>query len=341
MGTGSVTVVVPTRNRARWLRSCLASVLAQTHPRLEVVVADNASTDDTADVVAAFDDPRVRYLRRPTDLGLIESFARAAAGVDSDHLLLLGDDDLLTTPDVVATLVAVLDANPSVGMVHSGFDLIGEDGGVLRRDVDWTDGLTADTVEPGRVFLERTMRSSCRVCSSTALVRADVGEAAGWFRPADLPPIDLGMWLRLSLLADVAFVHRSLVSYRIHGTSHSAALGPVVEDGYVLGPELIDRVHEVKLAFLEEHRAEVPDAGRLRRLAARRRRQELLTYARRCTLPERRFGPTARTLALVGRRAPGLLLDGGAWKLLAGSAIGPTLVERLRGTPDGAGVGGS
>jgi len=105
--------------------------------------------------------------------------------------------------------------------------------------------------------------------------------------------------------------------------------------------ELIDRVHEVKLAFLEEHRAEVPDAGRLRRLAARRRRQELLTYARRCTLPERRFGPTARTLALVGRRAPGLLLDRGAWKLLGGSVIGPGLVERVTGRPDGAGVGGS
>ncbi|AXS40441.1 glycosyltransferase [Breoghania sp. L-A4] len=60
-----VSIAIPTRDRGVYLASCLAVCTAIGDPDLEIVVSDNASTDDTADVVASFNDARIRYIRTP------------------------------------------------------------------------------------------------------------------------------------------------------------------------------------------------------------------------------------------------------------------------------------
>ncbi len=65
----TVSVIIPTHNRARLLPRAIRSVLAQSHRDLEVIVVDDASTDDTRRVVARLDDPRVRYISHDTNRG--------------------------------------------------------------------------------------------------------------------------------------------------------------------------------------------------------------------------------------------------------------------------------
>jgi len=62
MTTPRFTVIIPTRERAATLRHCLATVTAQDFASLEILVSDNCSSDETAAVVAANGDPRIRYL---------------------------------------------------------------------------------------------------------------------------------------------------------------------------------------------------------------------------------------------------------------------------------------
>src|SRR6476646_10618157 len=112
-----VSVFIPTYNRARLLGFAIESVLAQTYGDFELVVSDNASTDETPDVVAGFDDPRLEYVRQPENLGLLERTVRA------------------------------LDERPRAGVAHAAFDVIGEDNEVLLPGVNWTYGLTDDAVE--------------------------------------------------------------------------------------------------------------------------------------------------------------------------------------------------
>jgi glycosyltransferase involved in cell wall biosynthesis len=73
----TVTVAIPTRNRSRWLRAALESALGQTYPKLRVVVSDNASTDDTAQVVSSFADARLAYHRSDVDVGMFGNLNRA------------------------------------------------------------------------------------------------------------------------------------------------------------------------------------------------------------------------------------------------------------------------
>lgn len=155
-----VTVFIPTYNRAQLLRQTIESALGQSHADLGVVVSDNASTDETSAVVEGFDDPRIRYIRRSTNLGVVGNFNACLEEAKTEFTLIVPDDDLLHR-DYLADAVGLLENHPKAGMVHTAFDLIGPAGEVLSRGVDWTFGLSDDTVE-------RVTSSSRSRCESGA-----------------------------------------------------------------------------------------------------------------------------------------------------------------------------
>jgi hypothetical protein len=323
-----VTVVVPTFNRARLLPVAVESVLAQTYGDFRLLIADNASTDGTAEVVARYDDPRIDYVRRPENLGITANHNLALRDVATEYCLIVSDDDVLF-PQMLERTVAVLDANPRAGMVHTRFSVLGEDGAVVREVDDWTYGLDDDTVEPGETFVRESMLWSCRVCVSTALLRtAALPEPP--FDQDDFPAIDFGLWLRMALDWEMAFVAEPLAGYRIHGAAHSAAFAPPQGAGYPTRSETVTRLRDMKARFVERFQHRLDDRGDLLDLAARCMRRELIWMARHDTLPERRFGRTVRALGAGVRIDPRLAVEPSAWSLLIGSVLGRRGVELLR-----------
>lgn len=101
-----LSVLLPTRNGGRYLADCIASVLATELEDLELVVSDNASDDDTQEVLAAFaGDPRLRIVRQPEPISVTDNWTAALEASSGDYVLLLGDDDCLL-PGAVDHLVA-------------------------------------------------------------------------------------------------------------------------------------------------------------------------------------------------------------------------------------------
>src|SRR4051812_19006119 len=325
----SVTVVIPTYNRARFLPGAIDSVLAQTYGDFRLLIADNASDDGTPDVVARYDDPRIEYVRRRENLGITANHNLALQQVDTPYCLIVPDDDLLA-PEILERTVAVLDASPRVGMVHARFQVMAADGTVTKEHEDWTYGLAEDTVESGEEFIRESMLWSCRVCASTALMRMEALPDPP-FDQDDFPAIDFGMWLRMALGWEMGFIAEPLAAYRIHPGSHSAAFGPPAGSGYTQRTEIVMRLKAVKLRFVERFRHRLDDHDELRARAARSMRRELIWMARNETLPERRFGRTLRALGAGLRMDPRLVTEPAAWSLLAGSVVGPRTVGRLRG----------
>lgn len=325
-----VTVCMPTRNRANWLRESIASVLEQTFESFVLLVSDNASTDDTAEAVRSFSDARVTYLRHEHDVGLVVNHNKLLDRVESDYVIILPDDDL-TGPNLLEHTVAALDAHPRAGMVHARFDVIDAGGTVVRPNTDWTYGLKTDTVESGATFIRETMIHSARVCASTAVMRTSA-LPRGYFDKDDYPPVDVGLWLRMASAWDMAFLARPLGAYRIHSHSHSAAQGQPIPEGYVQEMPIIDALLAVKLRFVDERAGTLSDPEELRRVARERRRREMYIRARQLTLPERRFGPTARRLLEAARQDPRMLVDGPSLRLLGASVLGRRVVRRLNPT---------
>src|SRR5581483_2444558 len=90
-------------NDAAWLGGAVESVLAQTYPHWELIVGDNASSDDLARLVAAYPDPRIRYHRWPTHVDTYSNFNRTALLCRNGWLQLLSADDRLL-PDCLARM---------------------------------------------------------------------------------------------------------------------------------------------------------------------------------------------------------------------------------------------
>lgn len=115
-----VGVGVPTRNRSALLREALVCLKDQTERDIEVLVLDNGSTDDTAqvfqDVVGS--DPRFRYRRQETLVPMLTNFLDALEGVSSDYFLWRADDDL-SAPDYLERLADQLDAEPEADLAVS------------------------------------------------------------------------------------------------------------------------------------------------------------------------------------------------------------------------------
>jgi glycosyltransferase involved in cell wall biosynthesis len=105
--SGRVSVIIPTYNRAEYLHEAVSSALQQTHDDLEVLVLDDASTDSTRNVVTAFDDPRIRYIRHPENLGPNRNWRRGIQAARGEFFCFLPDDDMLE-PTFVERLVEAL-----------------------------------------------------------------------------------------------------------------------------------------------------------------------------------------------------------------------------------------
>jgi glycosyltransferase involved in cell wall biosynthesis len=184
----AVSVILPTRNRAHRLRGALTSVLEQTYTDFELIVVDDASDDETPQVIEAFQDLRIRYLRLHRRVG---AAAARDAGVrlGSGHYLAFQDSDDVWLPTYLATQLAQLDsAGPEVGVSYTRFR--------RRRQ-----GRTTVYPDPETIRQDDILTTLLRqnvVTTQAALVRRDCFEEVGGFDPSFSCLIDWDLWLRLA-----------------------------------------------------------------------------------------------------------------------------------------------
>ena len=89
----ALSVIIPTRERCDTLYSALKTVCEQDFSEVEFIVSDNVSEDDTANVVKAFSDPRLKYIRTPKRLSMTGNYNFALRHARGTYITILGDDD--------------------------------------------------------------------------------------------------------------------------------------------------------------------------------------------------------------------------------------------------------
>jgi glycosyltransferase involved in cell wall biosynthesis len=287
MSTPRVTIALATRNRAAYLRQAIESCLAQTFPDFELLICDNASSDDTPQVVASFSDPRIRHVRNDHDLGMVANWNRCIELARGELIANLCDDDLML-PDRLARQVAMFDADPELAVAHGDAEMIDSAG---RQTGTWAsrefgDGLLGALV-CGHNYL---------VYPSTT-IRRSLFDQIGGYADGYTIAADLDLWLR------AAPAHRArhtaggpVVRFRRHDGSGShedrrpvevaeveRAIEAAVErlGAAALVPEAAGGEREARLRLadlLEERGLPLPSlATRLRDRALDGRRRIMLT----------------------------------------------------------------
>lgn len=223
MPSPRVSICIPVYNTARFIGDAVRSALDQTYQDLELVIVDNASTDSTPEILAAFDDPRIRRFRNEQNIGAQGNFNRAVSFARGEYLKVLCADDLLY-PTCLERQVAVFDADAdeAIAVVGCARDIIDERGKRwLRRGFPSGGGRIA-----GATAIRMTVRSGTNIFGEPAaiLVRTKAVKAAGAFDSRFGFCLDLDLWCRLLAAGDLYMLDEALCGFRISNQSWSAAL---------------------------------------------------------------------------------------------------------------------
>jgi len=232
MNPPSVSVVIPTYNRARFLPAAVASVRAQTAPCAEIVIVDDGSRDDTAAVVAALGEGIV-YVRQ-ANAGPAAARNHGIRVARGDWLAFLDTDDRWL-PTKLERQLAVLQRHPSVALVSADMAIEDEHGRQqvasnfdkrgLRGFFEQLDG--APVPDAPRRLLALNF-----INTSTVLVRRDVLSAPDAFDTRLRYGEDLELWLRIAAAHDVACVP-SVEEIRVeHSSNVTKSVEPMLR-GYV------------------------------------------------------------------------------------------------------------
>lgn len=128
-----VSVIMATRNGARFLNQAIESVLRQTFRDFEFLIVDDASTDETQAIVGKLGDTRIRLLKNRRPLGLTRSLNRALRQARGNYAARIDDDDVWVEPEKLERQVAFLEQHPGVGMCGAQHIVIDEQGKELYR----------------------------------------------------------------------------------------------------------------------------------------------------------------------------------------------------------------
>ena len=210
-----VSVCIPTYNYARVLGQAIESVLSQTWGDFELVVCDNASTDDTQDVIGSFTDDRIRSYCNDHNLGLFGNFSRCLELAQGELVKFVCSDDWLD-PRYLERTVPVMHEHPGVALLTTAGFVVDEHGGAF--------GLASAELGPGPVVpAADAIRAQARWLNligmpTNTLIRRGAVAAAGGFDPHFAPASDVHLWLKLLARGDLGWVGDPLCYLRVHAT---------------------------------------------------------------------------------------------------------------------------
>ncbi len=210
-----VTIAIPTLNRARYLRIALRSALSQTYPNIEVIVSNNASSDETADFLSFVTDERLRVVEQTATIGMMENWNACLHAASGKYFLLLSDDDVLE-PFAIEELVNVFEDSEcqgqKIGFVYCGGKTINSDGEILSI------GAEVPLVEGAKELIVAFFKSKRNLWACSILYRKD-DLAPGY--DTNFPLLaDAAQWIRAAISYGTAkYVSQNLVSYRVHNNA--------------------------------------------------------------------------------------------------------------------------
>ncbi|MBX2865832.1 MAG: glycosyltransferase family 2 protein [Leptolyngbyaceae cyanobacterium MAG.088] len=215
----SVSICIPTYNRAEILPYAVNSVLNQTYSDFELLICDDASPDHTAEVIAQWDDPRIRYIRHPQNIKRSRNMRSGYEAAQGNYFIKFDDDDALT-PTFLERTVAVMETQPHVDFVCSDHWVINarnerDEVATDANSAKWgKDRLKEDIIDD---LLKETFVHQSLQVGSTLFRKACLSEVDFMRFEADGCE-DFDLLVRLATAGKTGyFIPERLMEYRFHG----------------------------------------------------------------------------------------------------------------------------
>ncbi|MFB0846168.1 glycosyltransferase [Paenibacillus oleatilyticus] len=243
-----VTILITTYNQKEYLKQAIESALKQDYENLEVLVADDCSTDGTDVVMQAYTtNKKVRYIRHSSNLGAGNNTKYVFYNyVDSDYVLILNHDDFFIDDSYISKAAELLTENPNVSFVTANCIIYD----VEKNEYKKTNYVEENVINGLDYFLNYETSKYHHITSVlTTLFRRENAVRMSCFNE-EAKCLDLFLHLKLMLTGDVGFIHDHVGVYRIHKNSISGSL----PEGYDF--LTINELENLKNYVMKEYRVQ-------------------------------------------------------------------------------------
>jgi glycosyltransferase involved in cell wall biosynthesis len=208
-----VSVVIPVFNGSEFLSQAIESALGQTYTPLELIVIDDGSTDDTANIAQSYGD-RLAY-HHQENLGVAAALNRGIREAQGKYIAWLSHDDVFL-PHKLERQVAYLGEHPEFRAIYSDFYIIDAAGEIIKEiETPWY---------PRDIAIWKLF-GSMYINGSSTLIERTCFDDVGLFNEQLRYSQDMDMWMRMELVFDIGRIPEKLVKWRSHPDQGSREVG--------------------------------------------------------------------------------------------------------------------
>ena len=220
-----VSICVPTYNNARFLTRSLNSIMNQTYKNIEIIVSDNASTDNTEGLIRSFTDKRIRYHRLPVNISFIKNWNKSIQLANAEYRALYHSDDIYM-PEIVEKEIEFLVKHPHIGAVFTLGRFIDENHKVISQGIRTRSELQKRDIHDFMELLNVLLKKSGSfMFFPTLMARKEVFSKVGYFREFGSNgghiggACDMEMVLRISQQYKIGIIGEKLFDRRMSSSS--------------------------------------------------------------------------------------------------------------------------
>jgi glycosyltransferase involved in cell wall biosynthesis len=226
MNPPKVSVLIPTYNYARFLAEAIESVLAQDFQDFELLIADDCSADNTAEVVRPFctRDARVRFAVNSTNLGMVNNWNQCLEQARGEYIKFLFGDDKLFHRQALTRMLALMHKHPTAVLAASARAVLDE----KSNTVDVYRDLAEGRHDGRKIITAYLMENGKNLVGEPSAVLFRKADARRGFDPKYRQITDVEMWFHLLEKGNLAYTREPLCALRCHPsqqTERNAASG--------------------------------------------------------------------------------------------------------------------
>ncbi|UFH46510.1 glycosyltransferase [Flavobacterium galactosidilyticum] len=212
-----VTVICLCYNHASFAIEALESVLGQTHPNVELIVADDFSTDNSVQVINNWlkQHPEIQFIANKENLGNTKTFNKCLKLAKGEYIIDLAADDLLKPDSIVNQLKGFEESiYGNLGLIYGNAELINEDGRYIKDYFETNSNQKRIRRQPTGDIYIGLLNGNNNLCSISSLVKREVFDSLNGY-DENLAYEDYDFWIRASRIYNFDYVDKILVQKRV------------------------------------------------------------------------------------------------------------------------------
>ncbi len=211
--TPKISVILTSYNHAQYLREAIESVLNQTYKDFELIIWDDASTDDSWNIISGYSDSRIRAFRNDTNQSG-QYFRNTISEAKGEYIAIHHSDDVWEANKLEKQMV-FLTENPEIGAVFSNALIIGEDGELFEDQAHFYYKIFDQPNRTRYEWLNYFFYHGNALCHPSVLIRKVCYDECGLYRYGLSQIPDFDMWIRLCLKYGIHVLPEKLVRFRV------------------------------------------------------------------------------------------------------------------------------